>query len=119
MARLLGPALSCVFAAFSSLASAQTVENSQPGPVITVQGTAPPRSASENEVDRRVLQAAPHKNASQMLESVPGVFVSQHGGEGKAHQIFFRGFDAVHGQDVEIWAGGAPVNDVSNIHGQG
>ncbi|MCP6756914.1 hypothetical protein NL533_35330, partial [Klebsiella pneumoniae] len=28
-------------------------------------------------------------------------------------------FDAVHGQDLEIWAGGAPVNDVSNIHGQG
>lgn len=51
--------------------------------------------------------------------TVPGVLISQHGGEGEAHQIFFRGFDAVHGQDVEIWAGGAPVNEVSNIHGQG
>jgi len=70
-------------------------------------------------VDKRVLQAAPHRNASELLLTVPGVFVSQHGGEGKAHQIFFRGFDAVHGQDIEIWAAGAPVNDVSNIHGQG
>jgi outer membrane cobalamin receptor len=86
---------------------------------VTVRGNAAPRSASEVVVEQRVLQAAPHKNASELLLTVPGVFVSQHGGEGKAHQIFFRGFDAVHGQDVEIWAGGAPVNDVSNIHGQG
>ena len=49
----------------------------------------------------------------------PGVHLSQHSGQGKAHQIFLRGFDAVHGQDVEIHAGGIPVNDVSNVHGQG
>ena len=47
------------------------------------------------------------------------MFITQHSGEGKAYQIFYRGFDAVHGQDLEVWAGGAPVNDVSNIHGQG
>jgi hypothetical protein len=70
-------------------------------------------------LNERVLQAAPHENAGKLLLSVPGVFVSQHGGEGKAQQIFLRGFDAVHGQDVEMWAAGAPVNDVSNIHGQG
>ncbi len=98
------------------------VTSSTPAPppaTITVQGSAAPRSASETVIEQRVLQAAPHKNASELLLTVPGVFVSQHGGEGKAHQIFFRGFDAVHGQDVELWAGGAPVNDVSNIHGQG
>jgi outer membrane cobalamin receptor len=86
---------------------------------ITVRGNASPRSASATLVEAKVLQAAPHRNASELLLTVPGVFVSQHGGEGKAHQIFFRGFDAVHGQDIELWAGGAPVNDVSNIHGQG
>jgi iron complex outermembrane receptor protein len=86
---------------------------------IVVSGTAPPRSASEVTLSKRVLQAAPHQDASEMLRVVPGVWISQHGGEGKAQQIFFRGFDAVHGQDVEFWAGGAPVNDVSNIHGQG
>jgi hypothetical protein len=92
----------------------------EPAPVtVTITGVAPPRSASEVTLSKRVLQAAPHKNASEMLLVVPGVFVSQHSGEGKAHQIFFRGFDAVHGQDIELWAGGAPVNDVSNIHGQG
>ncbi len=90
-----------------------------PSTTITVRGRTPPRSASETVVEKPVLAAAPHRDATELLLTVPGVFVSQHGGEGKAQQIFFRGFDAVHGQDVEIWAAGAPVNDVSNIHGQG
>lgn len=81
--------------------------------------TPPPRSASELVQDRAVLGAAPHRTASDLLQTVPGVTMTQHNGEGGAAQIFFRGFDAVHGQDLEIWAGGAPVNDVSNIHGQG
>jgi iron complex outermembrane receptor protein len=77
------------------------------------------RTASEAVVERSVIQAAPHRTAADLVLLAPGAFISQHGGEGKAHQIFYRGFDAVHGQDLEIWAGGAPVNDVSNIHGQG
>ena len=32
---------------------------------------------------------------------------------------FLRGFDAVHGQDLELWVGGIPINEVSNVHGQG
>ncbi|MDB4947028.1 MAG: Outer rane receptor protein [Labilithrix sp.] len=79
----------------------------------------PPRSASEVTVERPILAASPHRTASDLLLTVPGMALTQHSGEGAAHQIFFRGFDAVHGQDLEIWAGGAPVNDVSNIHGQG
>jgi TonB family protein len=86
---------------------------------VRVFGAASPRSASETRIGRRTLQAAPHRNASEMLLTVPGVFVSQHSGEGKAHQIFYRGFDAVHGQDMAVWAAGAPVNEVSNVHGQG
>lgn len=86
---------------------------------VRVTGARPPRSASEAVRSREVLQAAPHKTASDLLSVVPGVFVTQHSGQGKAHQIFLRGFDAVHGQDVEIWVAGAPVNEVSNVHGQG
>jgi len=86
---------------------------------VRVWGAAPPRSASEALIGERTLRAAPHRNASEMLMVAPGVVVSQHSGEGKAHQIFFRGFDAVHGQDMEVWAAGAPVNEVSNVHGQG
>jgi TonB family protein len=77
------------------------------------------RSASEKVIERPILQAAPHRTAADLLRLVPGIYLTQHSGEGKAYQIFFRGFDAVHGQDLEMWAGGAPVNDVSNLHGQG
>lgn len=92
-----------------------------PAPVYTttVRAAPPPRSASETTRERAVLEAAPHRSADELLVTVPGVFITQHSGEGKAYQIFYRGFDAVHGQDVELWAGGAPVNDVSNLHGQG
>jgi iron complex outermembrane recepter protein len=88
-------------------------------PAVRVRGRARARSASEVTRDRRVLEAAPHRTASDLLLTVPGAFVTQHSGEGKAHQIFFRGFDALHGQDIEFWVAGAPVNEVSNVHGQG
>ena len=80
---------------------------------------APPRSASEITLKHDVIQAAPHRTGGDLLQIVPGVFITQHSGQGKAYQVFYRGFDAVHGQDLEFWVGGAPVNEVSNIHGQG
>ncbi len=94
-------------------ASSEKVQN------VVVRGASPPRSASEITRGRDVLTAAPHKTASDLLKVVPGVSITQHSGDGKAHQIFLRGFDAVHGQDLELWVGGIPVNEVSNIHGQG
>jgi hypothetical protein len=90
-----------------------------PGYATVVRADAPPRAASQATIERPVLEAAPHRSGDELLAVVPGVFLTQHSGEGKAYQIFYRGFDAVHGQDLEIWAGGAPVNGVSNIHGQG
>jgi TonB family protein len=86
---------------------------------VRVAGSTPPRSASEVVRERDVLAAAPHRTASDLLLTMPGMVLTQHSGEGKAHQIFLRGFDAVHGQDIELWVGGAPVNEVSNVHGQG
>lgn len=86
---------------------------------VRVPAPVPSRSASSTTRDRAALATAPHLSTDHLLSLVPGLFITQHGGEGKAFQIFYRGFDAVHGQDLEIWAGGVPVNDVSNIHGQG
>jgi hypothetical protein len=80
---------------------------------------APRSSAGEVIREKRVLAAAPHHTAADLLFVCPGLYLTQHSGEGKAYQIYYRGFDAAHGQDLEIWAGGAPVNDVSNLHGQG
>jgi iron complex outermembrane recepter protein len=101
----------------AAVPDAATDEPAHYGAQAIIEGAT--RSASETVRERATLNAAPHRTAADMLLAVPGVFVTQHGGEGKAYQIFYRGFDAVHGQDLEVWVGGAPVNDVSNIHGQG
>jgi len=84
-----------------------------------VRGALPARSASEVTLGRDILDAAPRRNAVDLLRAVPGLVASQHSGEGKAQQLFLRGFDALHGQDVELNVGGLPVNEVSHIHALG
>jgi len=54
-----------------------------------------------------------------VLRRVPGLFIGQHAGGGKAEQIFLRGFDIDHGTDITIAVDGMPVNMVSHAHGQG
>jgi iron complex outermembrane recepter protein len=77
------------------------------------------RSASEVVISQDVIQAAPRTGVVDLLRLVPGLVASQHSGEGKAHQLFLRGFDAVHGQDVELNVAGLPVNEVSHLHALG
>lgn len=61
----------------------------------------------------------PINNAQDLLTLVPGLFIAQHAGGGKAEQIFLRGFDNDHGTDFNITVDGMPVNMVSHAHGQG
>lgn len=81
----------------------------------------PARSATDFRIRLDLENLAPSGGTSgaAVLRAAPGVYISNHSGQGKGHQIFLRGFDAVHGQDVAVSAGGIPVNDVSNIHAQG
>ncbi len=65
------------------------------------------------------LKLRPVNTAQDMLRMVPGLFISQHQGGGKAEQLFLRGFDVDHGTDVNIMVDGMPVNMVSHAHGQG
>ena len=65
------------------------------------------------------LNMQPVKSAQDLLRLVPGLFIAQHQGGGKAEQIFLRGFDADHGTDVNVSVDGMPVNMVSHAHGQG
>lgn len=65
------------------------------------------------------LSLQPIHSAQDLLRLVPGLFIAQHQGGGKAEQIFLRGFDADHGTDVNITTDGIPVNMVSQAHGQG
>lgn len=76
-----------------------------------------------HQVDRNLtaldLQLNPVNSSQEILRKVPGLFIAQHAGGGKAEQIFLRGFDIDHGTDVAISVDGLPVNMVSHAHGQG
>ncbi|NOY37624.1 MAG: TonB-dependent receptor, partial [Chlorobi bacterium] len=61
----------------------------------------------------------PVNTSQDELRIVPGLFIAQHAGGGKAEQIFLRGFDMDHGTDIAIGVDGLPVNMVSHAHGQG
>ena len=65
------------------------------------------------------LETNPVNSSQQVLRKVPGLFIGQHAGGGKAEQIFLRGFDIDHGTDINITVDGLPVNMVSHAHGQG
>lgn len=65
------------------------------------------------------IKLRPINTAQDMLRMVPGLFISQHQGGGKAEQMFLRGFDVDHGTDVNVSVDGMPVNMVSHAHGQG
>lgn len=65
------------------------------------------------------IHLRPINNSQEVLRMVPGLFIGQHAGGGKAEQIFLRGFDLDHGTDIAISVDGMPVNMVSHAHGQG
>lgn len=65
------------------------------------------------------IHLRPINNSQEVLRMVPGLFIGQHAGGGKAEQIFLRGFDLDHGTDINIAVDGMPVNMVSHAHGQG
>ncbi len=76
-------------------------------------------NASFHTLSALDLSLRPVNSSQDLLRLVPGLFIAQHMGGGKAEQIFIRGFDADHGTDLNISVDGLPVNMVSHIHGQG
>lgn len=85
-----------------------------------VSAKRPPVLASQRVIEAAEISVAPRRrSADDLLRLVPGVLLSQHGAEGKGQQLFLRGFDAAHGADVEVQVAGIPINELSNIHGQG
>lgn len=87
---------------------------------VTVRGALPPTaSASQTTITAREIEAVPVRSAEDAMRLVPGITLVQHGSEGKGYQFFLRGFDAVHGTDLEVTLEGIPLNEWSNVHGQG
>src|SRR5580704_10269340 len=77
------------------------------------------QSASEGVVADQELQLMPAYRPGQLLETVPGLAVTSHSGEGKANQYLLRGYNVDHGTDLATFVDGMPVNEPTHAHGQG
>ncbi len=86
---------------------------------VVVEGTADLGTATSRTLDAEAVEAMPARSADELLRAVPGLQMSAHGGRGKAFQFLLRGFDAEHGADFAVTAEGVPLNEPSNVHGQG
>ncbi|MBS2016239.1 MAG: TonB family protein [Deltaproteobacteria bacterium] len=87
--------------------------------LVVGQQTAPSRGASDFNLRLGELARVPRANAADILRLAPGILLTNKGGEGHAEQVFLRGFDAREGQDIEFTAGGVPINEAGNLHGNG
>lgn len=63
------------------------------------------------------INLRPAQWSQDVLRLIPGLFIAQHAGGGKAEQIFLRGFDIDHGTDIRLTVDGMPVNMISHAHG--
>ncbi len=101
-----------------------TATNSQPVETITVTAKRLKllriaSTASEGIVEDQELQLTPAYRPGQVLETVPGLIVTLHSGEGKANQFLMRGYNLDHGTDLETYVDGMPINQPTHAHGQG
>jgi outer membrane receptor protein involved in Fe transport len=76
-------------------------------------------SATQGTVGSGELTDRPLLRTGEILESVPGLIITQHAGGGKANQYFTRGFNLDHGTDFATDLDGMPLNLPSHAHGQG
>lgn len=86
-------------------------------PTISLVGIA--QSASQGAITARQLETRPIMRTGEVLETVPGVVISQHSGEGKANQYYLRGFNLDHGTDFAATVASMPVNMPTHGHGHG
>jgi outer membrane cobalamin receptor len=76
-------------------------------------------TASEGVIADQEIQLAPTYRPGQLLETVPGLIVTLHSGEGKANQYLLRGYNLDHGTDLETHVDDMPLNQPTHAHGQG
>jgi hypothetical protein len=76
-------------------------------------------AGSEGAITAAQLAVRPVNRATEVLETVPGMVISQHSGEGKANQYYLRGFNLDHGFDFAQTIAGIPVNMPTHAHAQG
>jgi hypothetical protein len=76
-------------------------------------------SATQGTVGAKEIQDRPILRSGEVLETVPGLIITQHAGGGKANQYFLRGFNLDHGTDFAIFLDDMPLNLPSHAHGEG
>ena len=76
-------------------------------------------SATQGTVGATEIQDRPILRSGEVLETVPGVIITQHAGGGKANQYFLRGFNLDHGTDFAVFLDDMPLNLPSHAHGEG
>ncbi len=77
------------------------------------------RGVNDVRIAGELLRAAPSQDGGDLLKRAPGMVVARIEGDAVAQRLMLRGFDADHGQDIELNVDGVPVNQPSHIHGQG
>lgn len=77
------------------------------------------RGAIDLTLEGDALRRTPVQDGGSLLMRAPGLFVSRAEGDAVADSLMLRGFDADHGQDIELTLQGLPINQPSHIHGQG
>jgi outer membrane receptor protein involved in Fe transport len=76
-------------------------------------------TASQGSITKKEIELRPIYRIGQLYETVPGLVVTVHSGEGKANQYLLRGFNLDHGTDFASFVDDMPVNRPTNAHGQG
>jgi outer membrane receptor protein involved in Fe transport len=76
-------------------------------------------TASQGHVTEQEISLRPITRPGELFESIPGLVVTIHSGEGKANQYLIRGFNLDHGTDFANFIDDMPVNRPTNTHGQG
>ncbi len=76
-------------------------------------------SAGQGVTGAADLADRPILRSGEILETVPGVIITQHAGGGKANQYFLRGFNLDHGTDFAVFLDDMPLNLPTHAHGEG
>jgi len=76
-------------------------------------------SGTQGTVGAAEIEDRPILRSGEVLETVPGLIITQHAGGGKANQYYLRGFNLDHGTDFAIFIDDMPLNLPSYAHGEG
>ena len=76
-------------------------------------------ASNQGAITAQQVALLPIARPGDVLETIPGLVISQHSGEGKANQYYLRGFNLDHGTDFATTVAGMQINMPTHAHGQG